>query len=676
MKTLLHTIVKSFLLFTIFSTIYSASAQAPNKMSYQAVVRNTANALVANANVGIQISILQTSTTGTAVFVERHTVTTNINGLATIEIGGGTLVSGNFTTIDWANGPYFIKTQTDPTGGTNYTISGISQLLSVPFALFAASTGPNLNSWGTNGNAATATHFIGTTNDTDVVFKRNGIVAGRIANNRFDENGITAFGLFALSSNVDESGIANTAFGTNTLKDNTRGSFNVAVGSDALSKNTTGLSNTAIGSKALFVNVGGSDNIAIGAFALRSNTTGSSNVAIGVSALGFNDTGSGNTATGLEALGRNTRGLSNTATGHRALNFNSDGNSNTAMGASALTANIGGDFNTAIGVEALNRNTFGNNNTASGAFALNSNDRGVNNSAHGREALFSNTGGNRNTANGRGALFTNTLGNDNTAIGESALFGSTTGSNNTATGKDALLANTTGGGNTAQGFQALDANTTGSDNTAMGRGSLTDNEIGVSNTAIGKDALFNSVADNNTALGRGTLSGVTTGSNNTAVGFNAQVASATASNQVRVGNAAVNLASVQVAWTITSDLRWKSNIQKSNLGLDFIKQLNPVFYTRKDVVVDEGKSIISENTTNPVTEYGFIAQELEKTLAKFDTKNNGIISKDDTGMYGVRYNDLIAPMVKAIQEQQAIIEAQAKTIAEILKRLETVETKK
>ncbi len=112
-------------------------AQAPNKMSYQAIIRNTSNALVGNSAVGMRISILQTSASGTAVYVETQTPTTNANGLASIEIGGGTVVSGNFTTIDWANGPYFLKTETDPAGGTNYTITGTSQFLSVPYALFS-----------------------------------------------------------------------------------------------------------------------------------------------------------------------------------------------------------------------------------------------------------------------------------------------------------------------------------------------------------------------------------------------------------------------------------------------------------------------------------------------------------------------------------------------------------
>jgi len=112
-------------------------AQSPQKMSYQAVIRDVSNALVTNTTVGMQLSILQGTATGTAVYVETQTPTTNANGLVSLEISAGTLVSGNFTTIDWAAGPYFIKTETDPAGGSTYSITGTSQLLSVPYALYA-----------------------------------------------------------------------------------------------------------------------------------------------------------------------------------------------------------------------------------------------------------------------------------------------------------------------------------------------------------------------------------------------------------------------------------------------------------------------------------------------------------------------------------------------------------
>lgn len=124
---------------TICATILmtaSVFAQSPEKMSYQAVVRDGSNNLVTSSTIGMRISVMQGSVSGTAVYVETQTPTSNANGLVSLEIGTGT-TTDNFSNIDWANGPYFIKTETDPTGGTNYTITGTSQLLSVPYALYA-----------------------------------------------------------------------------------------------------------------------------------------------------------------------------------------------------------------------------------------------------------------------------------------------------------------------------------------------------------------------------------------------------------------------------------------------------------------------------------------------------------------------------------------------------------
>ncbi|MBX7203994.1 MAG: tail fiber domain-containing protein [Bacteroidia bacterium] len=125
-------------------------AQSPDKMSYQAVIRNNSNALVTNTTVGMRISIIQGSLFGASVYVETQTPATNANGLISIEIGSGTPVNGTMAAINWANGPYFIKTETDPTGGTNYTITGTSQLLSVPYALYAKKTGFDGDSSATN----------------------------------------------------------------------------------------------------------------------------------------------------------------------------------------------------------------------------------------------------------------------------------------------------------------------------------------------------------------------------------------------------------------------------------------------------------------------------------------------------------------------------------------------
>lgn len=130
--------MKKALIFLIsMGVAFGLYAQTPEKMSYQAVIRNSSNQLVTNHAVGMQISILQGSVSGAAVYIETQTPTSNANGLVSIEIGNGSVVSGDFASIDWANGPYFIQTETDPTGGSTYSITGVSQLLSVPYALHA-----------------------------------------------------------------------------------------------------------------------------------------------------------------------------------------------------------------------------------------------------------------------------------------------------------------------------------------------------------------------------------------------------------------------------------------------------------------------------------------------------------------------------------------------------------
>jgi hypothetical protein len=157
-----YTLLLLFLLATV-----SILAQTPEKMSYQVVLRDASNTLLTNQQVGIQISILQTTITGSAVYTEIQTATTNINGLVSLEIGTGTS-SNNFSAIDWSTGPFFIKTATDPSGGSNYSIIGTSQLMSVPFALYAKTAESVLNStWTTSGsdiyNSNTGNVGIGTT---------------------------------------------------------------------------------------------------------------------------------------------------------------------------------------------------------------------------------------------------------------------------------------------------------------------------------------------------------------------------------------------------------------------------------------------------------------------------------------------------------------------------------
>ena len=139
--------MKKFLpLIFLLLIIAGLYAQVPQKMTYQAVIRDASSNLIENRTVGIRISILQGSSSGLAVFVENHTVTTNGNGLVSLEIGTGSAQIVPFSAIDWSKGPYYIMTEADPNGGTDYTISGVSQLLSVPYALYAANSGTGSSS--------------------------------------------------------------------------------------------------------------------------------------------------------------------------------------------------------------------------------------------------------------------------------------------------------------------------------------------------------------------------------------------------------------------------------------------------------------------------------------------------------------------------------------------------
>ena len=153
MKTKIYSIVAGLLLTA------SVWAQAPQKMSYQAVIRDNSSALITSTTVGMQISILQGSSTGTPVYVETQTPSTNANGLVSLEIGAGTIVTGTFAGINWATGPYFIKTETDPTGGTAYSIAGTNELMSVPYALNAA-----------NANVGGFTHYLGEAVDGGIIY--------------------------------------------------------------------------------------------------------------------------------------------------------------------------------------------------------------------------------------------------------------------------------------------------------------------------------------------------------------------------------------------------------------------------------------------------------------------------------------------------------------------------
>ena len=112
--------------------------QSPQQFSYQAVVRDNNNQLIPNRTIGMRVSILKDSTNGQVAYVETHSPKTNQQGLIQLNIGGGNVVSGSFSSVPWSAAKLFVKTEMDLQGGSNYTMSNVTQLLSVPYAMYAS----------------------------------------------------------------------------------------------------------------------------------------------------------------------------------------------------------------------------------------------------------------------------------------------------------------------------------------------------------------------------------------------------------------------------------------------------------------------------------------------------------------------------------------------------------
>ena len=151
--------MKNKILFILLVLSVNICAQAPQKMSYQAVIRNSNNSLIVSTPIGIKVSVLQGSANGTVTYSETQVQNTNINGLVSLEIGMGTALIGTFSSINWANGPYFIQTEVDPNGGVNYSVMGVTELISVPYALYSA-----------NAQVSGFSHYIGETFNGGVIY--------------------------------------------------------------------------------------------------------------------------------------------------------------------------------------------------------------------------------------------------------------------------------------------------------------------------------------------------------------------------------------------------------------------------------------------------------------------------------------------------------------------------
>jgi trimeric autotransporter adhesin len=671
----------------------SSWSQAPQMISYQAVIRNSNNQLVTSHLIGIKISILRGSSSGTVIYAETQKPTTNVNGLISIQVGAGTLVKGTFGAIDWSNGPYFLKTEVDPAGGTSYSITGTSQLISVPYAQYAAKAGNsfsgnyndltnkptlykstvhngtdrssgNFQAW-TDGKGSglkavysfyptfQITEDNGPRRAADIVggfdggawgteFLAFNVGSNHTANDndsvtkermRITDAGNVGIGITNPQAKLDVAGDINVNNHTITNLNNPVNSKDAAtkgyVDAHLFSGNYNDLANKPL----VKDSIAKYSVLLWGDQTIAGNKTFSSDITVNGIRVGRGKSSIVyNTAVGNSALFNNTTGNYNTAIGYYALFFNTTGYSNTANGAQALSNNTTGNYNTATGSGSLLSNTTGNNNTANGSLSLNLNTTGHDNTANGYQTLVYNTTGHYNTANGGNALSNNTTGYENVAVGFEALYYNTTAFSNTANGYRALHKNTTGNGNVAVGNEALFFNTIGYCNVANGLDALYFSTTGYYNTATGYLALNSNTSGNsNVANGTRALYTNTTGLNNTALGFCADVSYEDLFNCTAIGYSAKVNASNKVVIGNSSVTTIGGYANWSNFSDRRLKE-NIVYTSKLGLDFIKKLQTVSYNYTSDSLKHrrdGLIAQDVEAALNELGLQFSGLVVDDD-----------------------------------------------
>jgi len=654
--------------------------------------------VIINADSTYNVTIKASGQTGVAI-VPGEKALVAFNGTDYVKVGGA--AGGSTTQVQYNNAGVFGGITNATTDGTTLSMTSPKVITSINDTngnelLKVTATGSAVNEV-TVANAATGNNPVlsATGNDTNIginltpkgsgAIKLSGLsypTADGTSGQAITTNGsgtLSFATIASLSGQTDSASPFETALGSGAGAVTT-GVNNTFIGFEAGNDNTTGTNNTAVGYQALDVNTIGTSNTAVGSAALGANTTGANNTAVGSGALSANTTGVDNTAVGgASTLNSNTTGSYNCAFSPGAMDDNTTGSYNVAIGRSALASNSTASNNIAIGYQALFLNTTGASNTAVGYQAGYSNTTSSYNAFIGYQAGYSNTtGGNNTFVGGYRTGYTNTTGDYLTGVGYEALSLNTTGQNNTAVGWRALYANTTGQSNVAFGNATLDANTTGVNNTAMGSHALTSNTTGGSNVALGGEALyFNTTGANNTAVGYGAGDSITTGTGNVILGYNADASAVGGVDQIVIGNGVTgqantnvtigngagkiyNAYTVNATWTQTSDGTMKNIVEPDTLGLSFINRLNPIKFTWKpqnELPVDHPyyKEINGKDTTTVI--HGFVAQEIKAALdAEGCTTFNGWDQGPD-GIQAISREMFISPLVKAVQELSAQVQA-------------------
>lgn len=520
-------------------------AQAPQSFNYQAVVRNNAGNILPNQNVSFQISIIQGSIAGNTIYTETHSAVTDAMGIVSLQIGNGTPSLGNFPSINWANNLYFLKIELDPLGGVNYQLSGTTQLLSVPYALFAENVANT--DWLKNGNNINNSNSgnvgIGTsTPNSKLEVKGNGDTLFQVK----DANGNPVFIVFpegvrvivkegATKGNIGGFAVSGRSASKSTYEevlvvtpDSTRVYVNQNAKGNIGGFAVSGRS-ASKGLSAFTYLV--PDNYFIGHQAGKSVTSGKFNSFIGFESGYNNQVGSKNYFIGYRAGYNNVNGASNIFIGDSTGYNNSSGYKNIFIGNNSGNKNSNSSFNIFIGDSAgysVNYNT--GNNLFLGTNAGTNQTSGSSNIFIGNYVGYKSINSQQNVLIGFGSGYKNVSGSQNVFMGYQAGINNYKGSSNVFVGFEA------GKNNSGDGV-----NYNGKFNVFIGSDAGSNNVKGAGNTYIGYKAGYNSNANNNIAIGSNAAWADTSGIGNVYIGNNAAVNKKNGKLNIIIGfNAAPN----------------------------------------------------------------------------------------------------------------------------------------
>ncbi|WP_299276160.1 tail fiber domain-containing protein [uncultured Psychroserpens sp.] len=647
------------LVVSLLVLLVSTIGFAQQGVNYQGVARDAEGQLLSNTEIDLKFNIKINAPDGDAVYSETFTVMTDINGVFSTVIGEGTPVLNLIENVNWAEDRHFLNVW------LNNEEIGTTEFMATPYA-------NAMGKWQAHVNGVTPKGTGGSIYIGDDAGEEDELV----------DNHNIGLGENALNENTE--GKNNVALGFEALKINRGGNHNVAIGKQSLDNNITGNSNIALGGQSMGANTVGSHNIAFGWQSLLVNTEGNNNIAFGEHAMVSNTIGNNNFAGGYRSLFSNTEGVDNIALGYRALRDNTLGSDNIAFGHETLFSNTDGVRNIAFGPGALYSNQTGGNNFASGYNTLHENTSGGGNIGIGLFAMHENISGNHNVALGGFSLRDHISGDNNVSVGYRTMWNNETGEGNIALGEEALILNTIGDFNTVIGTEAGhdalgDRNVfigyragyheEGSNKLYIDNSSVTTpliygdfetNQIGLfskvginmhhSNVPLNIVGGFDVTLDNPSGqlvLGLETGSNLALDNNEIQARNNETASDLYLQNEggnVRVGGAIVH----------ASDRRLKRDIDNISYGLNDILKLRPTEYFWKGKN-QEYKSL------------GLIAQEVESVI------ENVVTYDKEEDKYGVSYTELIPVLIKALQEQQDIINKQNKTIESFENRLSALE---